>query len=121
MTQDRDEAAMKVTCERRDGVLWLYVSGRINILNAAQFEEDLEDAIGDGDQAVILDLENLEYISSAGLYVVLKIAKIAWKRDMAFALCGLSDVVRLIFKRIGFDRIMAIHPTRSEALAAVKS
>lgn len=112
---------MNVSFERRDGVLWLSVSGRVNILNAAQFEEDVKSAIGDDDRAVILDLENLEYISSAGLYVVLRIAKLTWKRDMAFALCGLSDVVRLVFERIGFDRIMAIHPTRREALAAVKS
>ena len=120
VTQDRDETAMNVTCEQRDGALWLYVSGRINILNAAQFEEDIENAMGDGDRPVILDLENLDYISSAGLYVVLKIAKITWKRDLPFALCGLSDVVHLIFKRVGFDKIMAIHPTRAAALASLQ-
>ena len=111
---------MNVTCERGDGVLWLQVSGRINILNATQFEEDIKDALGDCDHPVILDLENLDYISSAGLYVVLKVAKITWKRGTMFALCGLSDVVRVVFERVGFNRIMAIHPTRAEALAAVK-
>ncbi len=111
---------MNVTCERSDGVLWLQVSGRINILNATQFEEEAENAIEDGDRAVVLDLENLTYISSAGLYAVLKLAKIAWKRDAAFALCALSDHIHLVFKRIGFDRIMAIHPTRAAALASVK-
>jgi anti-sigma B factor antagonist len=112
---------MNVTCERSDGVLWLQVSGRINILNATQFEEEVENAIEDGDRAVVLDLENLTYISSAGLYVVLKIAKITWQRDLAFALCGLSDVVHPVFERVGFDKIMAIHPTRAEALASVTS
>ena len=111
---------MNVTCERGDGVLWLQVSGRINILNAAQFEEEIESAIEDGDRAVILDLENLTYISSAGLYAVLKLAKIAWKREAAFALCALSDHTHLVFKRIGFDKIIAIHPTRAEALASLE-
>ena len=111
---------MELTFERRNGVLWLHVSGRVTILNAAQFEEDVENAIEDGDRAVILDLENLVYISSAGLYAVLKIAKITWKRDMAFALCSLSDAIHLVFERIGFDKIMAIHPTRDEALASVE-
>ena len=111
---------MNVTCERGDGVLWLQVSGRINILNAAHFEEEIESAIGDGDRAVILDLENLTYISSAGLYAVLKLAKIAWKREAAFALCALSDHIHLVFKRIGFDKILAIHPTRAEALASLE-
>ena len=111
---------MNVTCEQGDGVLWLRVSGRINILNAERFEEDIKNAIGDCDRPVILDLENLTYISSAGLYVVLKIAKIAGKRDAPFALCALSGHIRLVFERIGFDKIMAIHPTRAEALASLQ-
>ena len=111
---------MNVTCERSDGVLWLQVSGRINILNATQFEEEVENAIEDGDRAVILDLENLTYISSAGLYAVLKLAKITWKRETPFALCALSDHIHLVFRRIGFDRIMAIHSTRAAALASLE-
>ncbi|MDE0391479.1 MAG: STAS domain-containing protein [Rhodospirillales bacterium] len=111
---------MNVTSERRDGVLWLNVSGRITILNAAEFEETVADEIGDGDRAVILDFENLVYISSAGLYAVLRIAKLMWQRDAAFALCSLSDAVHLIFERIGFAKIVAIHSTRAEALASLK-
>ena len=112
--------AMEVTCERRDGVLWFSVSGRITILNATQFEETVADAIEDGDRAVIIDLENLVYISSAGLYAVLRVAKSLWQRDAAFALCALSDSVHLIFERVGFTKILAIHPTRAEALASLE-
>ena len=112
--------AMKVTSERRDGVLWLCVSGRINILNATQFEEAVANEIEDGDRAVIIDLEKLAYISSAGLYAVLKVAKLMWQRDTAFALCELSDVVHVVFERIGFASIMPIHSTRAEALASLE-
>ena len=51
---------------------------------------------------------------------MLKLAKIAWKREAAFALCALSDHTHLVFKRIGFDKIIAIHPTRAEALASLE-
>ena len=112
--------AMEVTCERRDGVLWVHVSGRITILNAAQFEEKVADEIEDGDRAVIVDLGNLVYISSAGLYAVLRVAKSSWQRDAAFALCELSDSVHLVFERVGFAKIMAIHSTRAEALASLQ-
>ena len=111
---------MNVTCERRDGVLWFYVSGRINILNAAQFEETVANEIQDGDRAVIIDLEKLVYISSAGLYAVLRVAKLMWQRDAAFALCELSDSVHLVFERIGFTKIIGIHSTRAEALASLE-
>ena len=112
--------AMEVTCERRDGVLWFSVSGRITILNATQFEETVANAIEDGDRAVIIDLENLVYISSAGLYAVLRIAKLMWQRDAAFALCALSDSVHLVFERVGFAKILSIHSTRAEALASLE-
>lgn len=112
--------AVEVTSERRDGVLWLCVSGRINILNATQFEEAVANAIEDSDRAVIMDLEKMVYISSAGLYAILKIAKIMWQHDAAFALCELSNSVRLVFERIGFASIIAIHSTRVEALASLE-
>ena len=114
------EMAMKVTSERRNGVLWLCVSGRINILNATKFEEAVAGEIEDGDRAVIIDLEKLVYISSAGLYAVLKIAKLMWGRDTEFALCAPSDEVHLIFERIGFTSIMPIHSTRAEVLASLE-
>ena len=85
---------MEVSGERKDGVLWLRVSGRINILNAEQFEEAVADVIEDGDRAAIMDLENVTYIGSAGLYAVLKTAKSLQQRDTAFALCALSDNIR---------------------------
>ena len=112
--------AMNTTFERRDGVLWFYVSGRINILNATQFEETVANEIRDGDRAVIIDLGKLVYISSAGLYAVLRIAKLMWQRDAAFALCELSDSVGLVFERIGFTKIIGIHSTRAEALASLE-
>ncbi len=111
---------MEVSSERRDGILWLSVRGRVTILNATQFEETVANEIEEGDRAVFMDLEKLAYISSAGLYAVLKIAKLTWKRDMAFGLCSLSDVIHLIFERIGFASIIAIHSTRAEALASLE-
>ena len=113
--------AMEVTIERRDGVLWLSVSGRITILNATEFEEAVAGAIEDGDRAVIMDFENVIYISSMGLYAVLKTAKHLWRRDAAFALCAMSAMILDVFQRVGFHRIMAIHPTRAAALASLSA
>ena len=66
---------MDVSAERQDGVLSVRVEGRIDGANARQFEEAVRTAIEDGDRAVILDFEQLVYISSAGLRAVLMTAK----------------------------------------------
>ena len=108
-----------MTTGRQDGILSARVTGRIDPGNVREFEETIRTMIEDGDRAVILDLEKLVYISSAGLRAVLMTAKILWKRDATFALCSLPDVVREVFQVSGFDRIIAIHPTRAEALAAL--
>ena len=110
---------MEVSIERQGGVLSARVSGRVDSTNAHEFEEAIGTAIEDGDRAVILDFENLVYISSAGLRAVLMTAKNLGERDATFALCSLPDMVREIFEVSGFDKIVTIHPSKADALAAV--
>ena len=68
---------------------------------------------------VPLDLGNLAYISSAGLYVVLRTAKSLQQRDAAFAICALPDPIREVFERTGLDNIVMVHSTTMEALASL--
>ena len=110
---------MEVVTERQKGVLSARVSGRVDSTNARDFEEAIRTAIENGDRAVIMDFENLVYISSAGLRAVLMTAKNLWKRDATFALCSLSDMVREVFEVSGFDKIITIHPSLDEAQAAL--
>ena len=86
-----------------------------------RFEEAIGTAVQDGDRAVILDFEKLVYIGSAGLRAVLMIAKNLWKREATFALCSLPDMVRGVFEVSGFDKIVTIHPSKADALAAVSA
>ena len=110
---------MDLTTERRDGVLSARVGGRIDSANAYEFQETISAAIEESDGAVIMDFEKLSYISSAGLRAVLMTAKALRKRDAAFALCSLPDQIREIFEISGFDKVIAIYPTRVEALASL--
>ena len=110
--------AMEVSAERWDDVLSVRVEGRIDGANARQFEETIRSVIEVSDRAVILDFELLVYISSSGLRAVLMTAKSLWRQDIGFALCSPPNVVRAAFQTSGFDKIMAIHPTRADALAS---
>ena len=109
---------MEVSAERQDGVLSVRVEGRIDGTNVRQFEETIRTAIEDGDRAVIMDFEQLVYISSSGLRAVLMTAKSLRRRDIGFVLCSLPGVVRAAFKTSGFDNIITIHPSKDDALAA---
>ena len=109
---------MEVSTERQSGTLIARVEGRIDGATARDFEDAMKNAIEDDDQAVIVSLEGLSYISSAGLRSILLIAKTLWKREAAFALFSLDDTVSEVFKIAGFDKIIQIHPSQAEAVAA---
>lgn len=110
---------MEVTSERQDGILSAWVSGRVDSANALEFEEVLRNAIEENDRAVVMDLEALSYISSAGLRAVLVTAKMLWSREAKFALCSLPAQIREVFETSGFDKVIALHPSRAEALASL--
>ena len=109
---------MDVATERKNDVLSVLVSGRIDGTNVMQFEETVRTAIEESDHAVVMDLERLSYISSAGLRILLLIAKSLMGRDAKLALCAMSDQMRKVFETGGFDRIIPIHPSRAEALSS---
>ena len=109
---------MNVQVERHDKVLVARVEGRVDSSNSQDFERRLQRAIGDDVAAVVIDLGQLAYISSAGLRVVLLVAKTLGQRNVSLALCALSDPVQSVFEISGFNRIIQIYDTRADALAA---
>ena len=78
---------MSIHTEREGSTLIAIADERVDGANAREFQNELEAAIDENDHAVILDLQRLFYISSAGLRVILLTAK-AWadgKRNWWYA------------------------------------
>ncbi len=109
---------MEVETERQGETLIAKTDGRVDGANAREFQTALDAAIEDDDSAVVLDMERLSYISSAGLRVILLTAKTLQGQDRKFAICSLSDSIREVFEISGFDKIISIHPSQVEAVAA---
>ena len=110
---------MAIQAEREGGTLVAKAEGRIDGTNAREFQDNLDSVIEEGDRAVILNFEDLMYISSAGIRVVLMTAKTLQRREARFALCSLSEPVREIFEVSGFDKIIPIHASQDEAISAL--
>ena len=110
---------MAIQAEREGDTLVAKAEGRIDGTNAREFQDDLDSVIEEGDRAVILNFEDLMYISSAGIRVVLMTAKTLQRREARFALCSLSEPVREIFEVSGFDKIIPIHASQADAISAL--
>ena len=66
---------MTVTMNRNDKELAVAINGRLDTLTSPELEEKLEPEL-DNTEKLIFDLEGLEYISSAGLRVLLSAIKV---------------------------------------------
>ena len=108
-----------IKTERQGTVLIASTEDRIDGVNAREFQDALQGAISDDDSAVVLDLERLTYISSAGLRVILLVAKTLQRQDKNLAVCSLSGPVREVFEISGFDKIIQTHASQSEAVSTL--
>ena len=96
---------MSVTMKSENGKAVVNLTGRITSANASSVEQEISAAIGDyAGKALTLDLGELEYISSAGLRVLLRLRK----RFAGMEMVNVSSDVYEIFEMTGFTEMMPI-------------
>ena len=95
-------------------------AGRIDQSSADEFQDALSPHLADcaaGRDRLILDLSALEYISSAGLRVLMLAAKQSKAQAGTLMLTGLQPLVREIFEISRFTMVFDIMPSLRDALA----
>lgn len=97
---------LKIEKTMDNGVLNVALEGRLDTTTAPQFEGELRDAL-DGADKLELDFQNLEYISSAGLRVLLSAQKVMTKKG-GMTLRHVSEAIMEIFEVTGFVDILDI-------------
>jgi anti-anti-sigma factor len=94
--------------------------GRLDSHTAPGFEQEVLAAVAGGTTHMLIDFSNVQYISSAGLRIVLIAAKKMKAAGGKLALCELSDAIAEVFKISGFSSILDIHADQASALAALR-
>jgi anti-anti-sigma factor len=111
---------MEFAQERAGDVLIIRMAGRLDSSTAQPAEDSFSRVIGDSPPRLAVDLSKLEYISSAGLRVLLVVAKKVQQAKGKVVLFGLLPNVREVFSISGFDQIFSIEPDAATAVAAVR-
>jgi anti-sigma B factor antagonist len=109
---------MEITEEKQDTVSIFKLNGRLDSNTSQGFEKKIFDAISDGSINMIIDFKDLDYISSAGLRVILKATKALNREEGKIMLCAMQDYVKEVFEIAGFDSFLPIVPTMDDALKA---
>src|SRR5260370_11457899 len=98
----------------------LRVGGRIDFESALDFEQRINSMIQEEGDCFIIELSEVELLSSAGLRVLLSTAKRISHRNASLGLASPSHVVRQVFEISHFNLLFKIFPSVLEAVTALK-
>ena len=97
---------MTISKERNESTLALALEGRLDTVTAPELEKELKASL-DGVSELTLDFAGLEYISSAGLRVLLAAQKIMNKQG-SMKVRNVNETITEIFEVTGFTDILTI-------------
>lgn len=98
---------MEITKNYDEKNLTLAVKGRIDTITSQELEKEINDELGNF-ESLTLDFADLEYISSAGLRVLIATQKKLKTENIPFVIKNVNDAVNEIFRMSGFDKILKI-------------
>lgn len=97
---------MEIMKKKDNGAMEIALVGRLDTTTAPQFEETIKESL-DGVTDLTLDFEQLEYVSSAGLRVILAAQKVM-NRQGSMVIRHVSNDIQEVFEITGFSDILTI-------------
>ena len=111
--------SVSISWRRSDFFLFGDVRGRIDSPSSATFHNLISSEIKPDDLSLILDFSKVSFISSAGLRILLIIAKEYANSEKLFGLCSLPSIVQEVMGVSGFKRIVRIFDSLEESLKEI--
>jgi anti-sigma B factor antagonist len=109
---------MEISTEEVNSVAVLSVSGRVDSATAPDLENGLKKFVEADKTQIVLDLKNVEYMSSAGLRAMVSTLKAVKRVNGDLRLASPSPRVEEVLRLAGLTSIFSIHATREEAVAS---
>jgi anti-sigma B factor antagonist len=112
----------EVRIERDGKTVVAVITGEVDMSNAATIRLQIAEAVTPDDDALVVDLTELDFIDSAGLHSLIELATVLDERRQQLLLCvpKESQIGRAI-EIIGLPRAVRVHADRAEALEAART
>ena len=120
MTFDEEKSPVKLLERADQDVSILEPFGRLDSTTAQEFGDRLMALVQAGRSAIVVDLKNIVYISSAGFRVLLIANQAAAGRAGKLALCGVIGEVRRLFEIGSFTDEFLICPTQADGIGKLR-
>jgi len=108
---------MEISTRTVNDVTVVDISGSLDTHTSGAASDEMAKVIGNAEK-MLLNLENLEFLSSAGLRVFLRTAKQQKGSGGAIKVCNATGVVKEVMEISGFGSLLDLHEFESDALAA---
>jgi anti-sigma B factor antagonist len=110
-----------ITVELGDGgAAVLRVTGEIDMRTAPELRRHVTEAVTTGN-ALVIDLEKVEFLASAGLSILVELAREASDTGLRWAVVATGRAVLRPIEAVGLLSIVPTHPTVADAVAAVNA
>ena len=109
---------LSISSEFRGEVTVVHVGGEIDVYTAPMLREHLDEHISHGRHRLVVDLEDVPFMDSTGLGVLVGRLKLVRVNDGTLRLVCSSERILKVFSITGLDKVFQIFPSLEEALAA---
>lgn len=110
---------MAIECTQIEKAVVVKVSGRMDAENAHQFQRACEQWIEQGTTRILVELSDLQYVSSMGLSCFLAVAKALQPKAGSVTLCRLQGLPRQVFEMTRLIGLFPVYDTLDAGLASL--
>lgn len=107
---------LEISSSHLNTSLIVAMKGRIDASSAKELEQQCLGFITAGNQQLIFDFSQVDYISSAGLRVILLIGKQLAANAGTLKLSAMNEIILNVFEISGFSKLFTIYSTVDEAI-----
>jgi len=110
---------MELSSEARDNAMVVRLEGNLDTNTSVAAQEYLNNVMDDGASRIVVSLQKVDFVSSAGLRILLATAKRLGGSGGSLGICGLNETVTEVFEISGFSTILNVFSTEDEALTGL--
>lgn len=107
---------MEIITKKDQSLVIFEIKGRLDTTNYLDLEKAFNQKIEDGNNQILVDCNNLDYVSSSGLRVFLVALKELKKIGGKFIMCNLQESILEVFEISGFISIFEVYNSKDEAI-----
>jgi anti-anti-sigma factor len=106
---------MEAQVEEKGDIIVVRIKGRLDAASSPQLEKKINSIIESGHFKLILNLAGVDYLSSAGMRLMLSVSKKLKHVEGKVVACNLNDEVMDVIKMAGFHQVLELYPSEEES------